>query len=80
MQPITRIGPSYMPPWSVLKNWYTLDVLVDLQLKAVQTMSTSTSEEDNDIANNILLNLFYDENNLDLIISNVKNYKSQSFG
>jgi len=40
----------------------------------------SKSEDDNEIANNILLNLFYDENHLDLIISNVRNYNRQSFG
>lgn len=43
-------------------------------------MSTGKSEDDNEIANNILLNLFYDENHLDLIISNVRNYNRQSFG
>jgi len=43
-------------------------------------MSTAKSEEYNEIANNILLNLFYDEQTLDLIVSNVKNYKRQSFG
>jgi hypothetical protein len=43
-------------------------------------MSASLSEEYNEMANNILLNLFYDENNLDLIVSNVKNYNRQSFG
>jgi hypothetical protein len=43
-------------------------------------MWTSKSSEYNDIANNILLNLFYDEANLDLIVANVRNYKSQSFG
>jgi len=43
-------------------------------------MSTANSEEYNEIANNILLNLFYDEQNLDLIVSNVKNYNRQSFG
>lgn len=52
----------------------------DGKLKAVQAMSTTKSEEYNEIANNILLNLFYDEQNLDLIISNVRNYKRQSFG
>jgi len=43
-------------------------------------MTTTQSDEYNEIANNILLNLFYDEQNLDLIVSNVKNYKRQSFG
>ena len=43
-------------------------------------MSFSKSEEDNEIAINILLNLFYDENHLELIVSNVRNYKRQSFG
>ena len=43
-------------------------------------MSASTSEEYNEIANNILLNLFYEESHLDLIVSNVRNYKRQSFG
>jgi hypothetical protein len=43
-------------------------------------MTTTKSDEYNEIANNILLNLFYDEQNLDLIVSNVKNYKRQSFG
>ena len=50
------------------------------KLRSVQVMSTSKSEDDNEIANNILLNLFHDENHLDLIISNVRNYKRQSFG
>lgn len=54
--------------------------LANEKLKAVQVMSTSKSEDDNEIANNILLNLFYDENHLDLIVSNVRNYKRQSFG
>jgi hypothetical protein len=43
-------------------------------------MTTTKSDEYNEIAHNILLNLFYDEQNLDLIVSNVKNYKRQSFG
>ena len=43
-------------------------------------MSTTKSEEYNEIASNILLNLFYDEQNLDMIITNVRNYKRQSFG
>jgi len=43
-------------------------------------MWTSKSSEYNDIANNILLNLFYDEANLDLIVTNVRNFKQQSFG
>jgi len=43
-------------------------------------MSASSSEEYNEIANNILLNLFYEESHLDLIVSNVRNYKRQSFG
>lgn len=43
-------------------------------------MSATKSEEYNEIANNILLNLFYDEQNLELIISNVRNYKRQSLG
>jgi hypothetical protein len=38
------------------------------------------SEEYNEIAENILLNLFYDENNLDLIAHTVRNYKQQSLG
>jgi hypothetical protein len=49
-------------------------------LKSVYAMTTTKSDEYNEIANNILLNLFYDEQNLDLIVSNVKNYKRQSFG
>jgi hypothetical protein len=52
---------------------------ISQKLKAVQLMSTSKSE-DNEIANNILLNLFYDESNLDLIVASVKIYKRQSFG
>lgn len=55
-------------------------ICANFKLNAVQIMSTSKSEEDNEIANNILLNLFYDESNLDLIVSNVRNYKRQSFG
>jgi len=43
-------------------------------------MRLDTSREYNEIANNILLNLFYDENNLDLVAHTVRNYKRQSFG
>jgi hypothetical protein len=50
------------------------------KLKVVQAMSTNKLEDDNEIANNIVLNLFYDENHLDLIISNVRNYKRQAVG
>jgi replication fork protection complex subunit Tof1/Swi1 len=43
-------------------------------------MCTGKSDEDSEIGNNILLNLFYDENNLDMIASIVRQYKRQSFG
>jgi replication fork protection complex subunit Tof1/Swi1 len=43
-------------------------------------MAQSESEEYIEIANNLLLNLFYDENNLELIVSNVRRFKNQSFG
>ena len=55
-------------------------VLGNFKLKGVQLMLTSQSEEDNEIADNILLNLFYDENNLDLISAMVRQYQRQSFG
>jgi len=70
-----------MLPWSAFRNWYGAHLIVaNDKLKSVQAMSTGNSEDDNEIANNILLNLFYDESHLDLIISNVRNYKRQSFG
>src|SRR5438477_12624479 len=81
MHLITRIGQNYMLQWNVLTNLYiALKVSLIQKLKAVQVMFTTKLDEYNEIANNILLNLFYDEGNLDLIISNVRNYKRQSFG
>src|SRR5271156_1093294 len=43
-------------------------------------MSQGNSEEYQEIANNILLNLFYDEANLDMIVLCVREYHKQSFG
>ncbi len=51
-----------------------------LQLHTVQEMSESTSEDDQEIAENIQNRIFYEEATQDRVIALVRSYKDQGFG
>ncbi|EEB07627.1 replication fork protection complex subunit Swi1 [Schizosaccharomyces japonicus yFS275] len=49
-------------------------------ITTIHSMSLSSEKEFQDIADNMLSNLFYEESNLELVVSVLKSYRLQSFG
>ena len=65
------------------KRWHDLQsiLLTFTQiLHTVQSMSESSDEEDQEIAENIQNRIFYEESTHDLLVSILRNYKTQGFG
>ncbi|CCJ28428.1 unnamed protein product [Pneumocystis jirovecii] len=65
-----------------LKIWKELHVGMECfkQILLIINCMTASSEEYQEIANNMQNNIYYEEHNLDLIVNTLKLYKRQSFG
>ena len=65
------------------KQWQDLQAILltfTQILHTVQSMSESTDEEDQEIAENIQNRIFYEEATHDLLVQILRNYKNQGFG
>ena len=65
------------------KRWHDLQAILltfTQILHTVQSMSESSDEEDQEIAENIQNRIFYEESTHELLVSILRNYKTQSFG
>ncbi|KAG5519184.1 hypothetical protein PMAC_002272 [Pneumocystis sp. 'macacae'] len=65
-----------------LKIWKELHVGMECfkQILLIINSMTASSKEYQEIADNMQNNIYYEEHNLDLIVSTLKFYKTQSFG